>query len=393
MYTILYPVNELKIGGAEQQLLELVRGLDKSRFHPIVAPLYPGGALEPEFRAVEGAEVIDLHRGGKYDLSPLWRIARILVERRVDIVQPFLTPSTFFGLLPAFLVGTRVKIVTERCGVRRRRGAGYRTYRALEDAMSRYADVLIPNSEAGRQLLIERGLPASRIRVIYNGINLERLSPNPSEVAAIRRQLGAGPGSKVVGMLASLTPAKGQDVLLRAAGALSEGHPELRYALVGDGPLRGELEALAHRLGLSDRVVFFGYRRNVADFLGAFDLLVSASRDNEGCSNSVLEAMALGRPVVATDVGGNRELIRDGVTGYLVEPDDPASLAAKLSWLLGHWAEATELAERTQRMVRESFSLQHMVRQYEEIYMQLMARKGAPTAATFARNLSVGDDA
>jgi len=131
----------------------------------------------------------------------------------------------------------------------------------------------------------------------------------------------------------------------------------------------------------------------VADFLGAFDLLVSASRDNEGCSNSVLEAMALGRPVVATDVGGNRELIRDGVTGYLVEPDDPASLAAKLSWLLGHWAEATELAERTQRMVRESFSLQHMVRQYEEIYMQLMARKGAPTAATFARNLSVGDDA
>src|SRR5688500_7416201 len=103
MRTLLYPVNELKIGGAEQQLLELVRGLDKSRFHPIVAPLYPAGTLGQEFRAVPGAEVVDLARAGKYDPSPLWKLGRLLTSRRVDVVQPFLTPATLFGLLPALM--------------------------------------------------------------------------------------------------------------------------------------------------------------------------------------------------------------------------------------------------------------------------------------------------
>ncbi len=393
MYTILYPVNELKIGGAEQQLLELVRGLDKSRFRPIVAPLYSGGALEPEFKSVEGVEVIDLHRRGKYDVSPLWKLGKILTERRVDIIQPFLTPSTFFGLLPAFIVGTKVKIVTERCGVRRNRGAGYKAYRLMEDFMSRYADALVPNSQAGKELLIERGLPPSRMQVIYNGLNFDRLRPDPSEVAKIRARLGSG-DAKVVGILASLTPPKGHDVLLRAAKMLSPSHPELRYAIVGDGPLREELEVLTQSLGLSDRVVFFGYRRNVADFLAAFDVLVSASRDNEGCSNSVLEAMAMEVPVIGTDIGGNRELIQDGVTGYLVPPDEPAALASKLSWVMEHWDQVTQLARETSLLVMGRFSLEGMVRQYEELYERLLAhaeRKVSSSAKALDGGVSAED--
>ena len=100
MHTILYPVNALHHAGAEQQLLALVRGLDKNRFRPLVAPLYPQGSLDAQFRAVPGVEVIDLGRRGKYDIAPLWKIAAILRSRRVDLIQPFLTPSTFFGLIP-----------------------------------------------------------------------------------------------------------------------------------------------------------------------------------------------------------------------------------------------------------------------------------------------------
>src|SRR5437868_13588334 len=106
MYTVLYPVNELQTGGAQQQLLELVRHLDKRRFHPIVAPLIAGGNLDREFRSVPGVEISDLDRRGKFDFTTLWKMTRLLRSRHVDVVQPFVVPATFFGLLPAFCVGT-----------------------------------------------------------------------------------------------------------------------------------------------------------------------------------------------------------------------------------------------------------------------------------------------
>ncbi|MDP9380523.1 MAG: glycosyltransferase [Chloroflexota bacterium] len=371
MYNILYPVNELKIGGAEQQLLELVRGLDKSRFRPIVAPLYPGGALDAEFRAVPGVKVIDLHRKGKYDFSTFWRIASLLRKERIDLVQPFLSPATLFGLLPAMLVGTSAKVVTERCGVRRVRGLGYKLYRTIEDWLSRYADMIIPNSVAGQDLLLQRGLPATKIRVIYNGINLQRLRVNPTVVAGHRARLGVPQGGAVVGILAGLTRPKGHDTFLRAAARINSECPHVRYAIVGDGPLREELETLASDLGLQERVVFFGYQRGVADLLATCDMVVSASRDNEGCSNSVLEAMALGVPVIATDIGGNRELVQDGVTGRLVPVGDHKALATKILAALSEEAETRAVVERAKRMIESRFALERMVRDYEELYTAL----------------------
>jgi glycosyltransferase involved in cell wall biosynthesis len=374
MYTVLFPVNELKIGGAEQQLLELVRGMDKSRFLPIVAPLYPDGPLTPEFRSIPGVEVIDLHRRGKYDPSPLWRIARILRRYHVDIVQPFLSPATFFGLIPALVMNTPVKIVTERCGVRQSRGIGYKLYRTTEDWFSRFADAIIPNSMAGENMLLERGLPAGKIRVIYNGINHERLQVDPSSVAKHRAELGVTSGGKVVGILASLTPAKGHDVLLRAVASMGDQH-DTRIAVIGDGRLRPDLETLAGQLGISDRVTFFGYQRAVSNYLAACDLLVSASRDNEGCSNSILEAMALGIPVIATDIGGNRELVRDGETGLLTPVGDERALASAIARLVTDDDLAKRCAAQARQMIQQQFSLSRMVQDYEQIYLTAMAKE------------------
>lgn len=372
MTTILYPVNELKIGGAEQQLLELVRGLDKTRYRPIVAPLYPGGALDAEFRAIPGVEIADLSRRGKFDPSPLWRIGRLLYARQVDIVQPFLSPATFFGLLPALVCNTPGLVVTERCGVRQVRGIGYKTYRTVEDALSRFADAIVPNSVAGQTMLRERGLPASKIRVIYNGINEERLRTDPARVAAHRARLGVPEGGQVVGIVASLTAPKGHETLLRGVATLRERLPGLRLAIVGDGPLRGRLEALTAELGLQERVVFFGFQRAVADFFAAFDVLVSASHDNEGCSNSILEAMALSTPVIATDIGGNRELVSDGETGYLIPIGDHAALAATLERVFAAPQAAAGIAERAQAMIDARFTMPRMVGDYERLYDHLM---------------------
>lgn len=381
-YTVLYPINGLKIGGAEQQLLELVRGLDKGRFRPVVAPLYGGGALEPEFRAVPGVEVLPLNRRGRFDFSPLWTLGRILRAYRVAIVQPFLSPATFFGLVPAFILGTPVKVVTERCGVRRRRHLGYHLYRTLEDVLTNFSDVVVANSLAGRDLLLSRGIRPDRIRVVYNGVNPDRLTSDLGEMLAIRARLGVPEDGQVVGIVASLTPPKDHETFLRAAAILAPNHPKVRFAVVGDGPLRPRLEALAQELGIGPVTVFFGYRRDVANFLSLFSVLVSSSCDNEGCSNSVLEAMALGVAVVATAIGGNRELIRPGETGLLVEPGNPGVLAAAVERALLDPAEAGGWARRAQEMVGDRFGLGRMVAEYEAIYTELLERKGlaVPTA-------------
>ena len=383
MHTILYPVNALHHAGAEQQLLALVRGLDKRRFRPIVAPLYPGGSLDAQFRAVPGLEVIDLGRRGKLDPSPLWKIGRVLRARRVAIVQPFLTPSTFFGLLPAIAARTPIKIVTERCGVRRERGAGYKTYRTIEDWLTRYADAVVPNSRAGAALLRERGIAAAKIQTIYNGLDRARLRPDPIQVAAHRATFGVPDGGKVIGILATLTPAKDHATFFRAAAIVAAARPDSRFAIIGEGPLRGELTALVETRGLAGRVTFCGYQSRVADYLAACDLLVSSSRDNEGASNSILEGMALGLPIVATDIGGNGEIVRAGVTGHLTAIGDHAAIAAATLRAFAAPGETATLIANGRRLVETEFSHEGMVAQYEALYARLLAapRRGTTPAA------------
>src|SRR5206468_691330 len=164
--------------------------------------------------------------------------------------------------------------------------------------------------------------------------------------------------------------------------------PGLRCAVIGDGPLRSRLEALAAELGIADRVVFFGNQRRVADFLAACDLLVSASRDNEGCSNSILEAMALGVPVIATDLGGNRELVEDRVTGRLVPVGDHVALAAAIEAALADPTGRQTIAARARQMIESRFSLERMVRDYDNLYTRLLheKRRGALPVETAVRS-------
>ncbi|HEY8599261.1 MAG TPA: glycosyltransferase [Thermomicrobiales bacterium] len=385
MHTILYPVNALHHAGAEQQLLALVRGLDKGRYRPIVAPLYPGGSLDAQFRAVPGVTIIDLDRRGKYDPSPLWKLGAILHRERVAIIQPFLTPSTFFGLIPALAMRTPVKIVTERCGVRKSRGAGYKTYRTIEDWLTRFADSVVPNSRAGADLLRERGIADAKIQTIYNGLDRARLQPDPTEVAAHRARFGVPAGGKVVGILATLTPAKDHATFLRAAAIVAAARPDTRFAIIGEGALRGELTALAASLGLTQKVTFCGYQTRVADYLAACDLLVSSSRDNEGASNSILEGMALGVPVVATNIGGNGELVQDGVTGHLTAIGDHAAIAAATLRAFVNPAETATLVANARQLVKIAFSHEGMVAQYEELYARLLAAHGRATTPPIRR--------
>lgn len=374
--TVMFLVNYLGVGGAEQQLLELVRGMNKARFQPVVASLYSGGPLESEVREVPGVELISLNRKGKYDFSVLFSVLQLMRQKKVDIIQPFLTPATFFGILPASINRIPVKIITERCGLRKDTSPGNRFYRAAEDFLTRFASLVVPNSEAGRSYLLDRGIAPSRIKVIYNGVNLSRLTPDPAKVAQIKEEMQLPHNGKVIGIVARLHPAKGHDTFLRAAKIISESIPQTRFAVVGDGPLRTDLEYLTRELGVASKVIFFGGQRDVGSFLSTFDVACLCSTDLEGCSNSVLEAMALGKPVVATDVGGNRELVQPDATGLLVPHENPEALVDAVLKCFNRPEWAQTMGRQAQEMVFSRFSQERMVQEYESLYEEALMRKG-----------------
>ncbi len=372
--TVMFVINYLGIGGAEQQLLELVRGMDKAHFKPVVVSLYSGGPLETEVKEVPNAELISLNRRGKYDFSILFPLSRMLRRKKVDIIQPFLTPATFFGLLAALIARTPVKIVTERCGLRKNTSLGNNFYRRAEDFLTRSASLVVPNSESGKSYLLARGIDPSRIRVIHNGINLSRLAPDPVRVCQIKADMQLPPGGKVVGIVARLHPAKGHATFLKAAHLVSQVMPQARFAIVGDGPSRSDLENLTQELGITSKVTFFGNQRDIGSFLSAFDVACLCSTDLEGCSNSILEAMALGKPVVATDVGGNGEIVQPDETGFLVPCQDSQALFNAVIRCLNRpdWAQA--IGRRAQEIIFAQFSQDRMVQEYQSLYEEALKR-------------------
>jgi glycosyltransferase involved in cell wall biosynthesis len=372
---VVYPVTDLAMDGAQRQLLELVKGLDKSRFAPIVLALHRGGPMEQDFRRVPGARLLFAMRRGRFDSGCLLRIYRILRRTQADVVQPFLTPATLYGLLPALACRTPVKIVTERAGPgNRNAGRGYRLYLRIEDFLSRFADWAVPNSEMGARFLIQRGIRPSRIHVIYNGIDFDRLVPDPEVTRAARQSLEVPPDGKVVGMMARLCAVKNHAMFLQAAAIVSRQVPDARFALLGDGPLRGTLEQMSTDLGLASKIAFYGEQRDVASYLRSFDLLAHTS-ETEGCSNSLIEAMALGEPVVATDVGGNREIVRDGQTGFLVPLGDVESLANRIIRLMSEADLLSKMGAEARRETISRFAPQKMVEQYESLYEETLERK------------------
>ncbi len=372
---VCFPVNYLDYGGAERQLVELALGLDKSDFRVHVVTLIPGGALEDELHGQPGISLHTVNRRNKYDLvSPTVGLARLLRHHRVHIVQPFLSPATLYGMAASFLARTPIRIVTERCGVRINTGMGNKLYRFVEDRLTRFARVAVANSEAGREYLHCRGIDSSVIQVIYNGVGMERLTPDKAKSQGIRADLDVPENGVVVGTAARLASAKDQASLLKAVATLLPDFPGLRVALVGDGPSRNDLEGLARSLGIKSQVKFFGSQRRVADFIGAFDVAVLTSIDIEGCSNFLLEAMGMGKPVIATDIGGNPELVREGINGHLVPPGEVGALAQTIKVMIQNPDVRAAMGDEGRKMVAERFSLVGMVEAYRNIYFDLARR-------------------
>ncbi len=361
--TIAFFPPRLVSGGTQRHLLEVLKFLDRGRFLPLVISAKRGGELG---RAIEacGVELVQLDLGERVMSADMVRCVRrtaaVFREREVDVVQCFQWRPALIGMAAARLA-RRGRIVAGRRSVPVERGG-----RALlEELVVRLADRVVVNAEALRP----RGAAARRTDVIPSGVDTDLFRPRPEGRTAARARLGLTATHPVVGTVGRLETRKGTAVLLEAAARLVKKElPDLRVVVVGDGPLRDELRALAAQLGIGDRVLMLGDRSDVPDVLAALDVFVLPSR-TEGMSNALLEAMAAALPVVATAVGGNPEVVSTETTGVLVPPDDMMSLADAILRLATSPTLAAQLGAAARRHVEERYGARAMVRRLETVYM------------------------
>ena len=353
--TVVMGVQSLGVGGLERVVLDLARGLRGPRRRVLVYSLSPHVPLAPAFAAV-GVDVRVVPQHG-LDATLTPRLARALRADGATLVHAH-NFGRFFYLGPAAALAGVPALYTEHSNTRREEHALWLTQRPLSALAARIVAV---SEDVRRGLVEDQGLRARRVRVVPNGIDAAPYAAAGAQRDAVRAALGLG-GAFVVGSVARLVPVKDQACQLAALARC----PQATLVLVGDGPERAALEALAAQLGVTARVRFLGTRHDVPNLLAAFDVFTLSSL-SEGLPVAVLEAMAAGLPVVATRVGGVPEAVRDGVTGLLTPPRDAAALGAAWRALESPQRRAA-LGAAGRAVVRSRFSLAAMVRAYEALY-------------------------
>ncbi|MCK4414327.1 MAG: glycosyltransferase [Candidatus Eisenbacteria sp.] len=296
-------------------------------------------------------------------LRALSRLHRYIDEHRIEVMHTFMVDANILGILAARRSYCRAVISS-------RRNMGYwmtPLYRRLYRLLNRFSTRLLANSEAVRRHVIAtEGVAPEKVDVLYNGVDLARFARGAGD-PPIARSRHLAEGAKVVGVVANLRPIKDHALFLKAAKQVAEAVPEATFLLVGTGPLRRSLAALAEELGIGRRVLFSEGTGTVVDYLPWMDVgcLSSAS---EGFSNALLEYMAAGLPVVATDVGGNREAVEHGVTGFIVPHGNPSALAAPIIELLANESLRQRLGRRSRQRCSERFAIEDVVRRHENYY-------------------------
>ena len=359
-------------GGTETQFLHLVQSLDRSRFDPFLCCLWP--TRWTRSNALPCDHVVLFHKPIRWALAPfaVMRVQSFIRARGFDIVHTFFPTANVLGVLAARLASVKVILSS-------RRDLGYWKQwqdRLLLRAVRRIPTGCVANSQAVKQqTVIAERIHPDRIFVVHNGIDCDRFrSDLREEAAALRRRYDVPDGAGIVGVVANYHRAvKGLDYFIKAAAIVAAEIPNVRFFVVGGGSEVQDrrLRILLEQRGLQRYFVFTGKQEDIRPFLALFDVGVLPSL-SEGFSNSLLEYMAAGLPAVATDVGGNRELVTDGETGFIVPPASPQALAKKIVPLLKDARLRESLGANARRTVRMQFSIQKMVDSVEKLYENLL---------------------
>lgn len=366
---VLRVVPSLEMGGVENTLLSLLPRLDRDKYQISLCCLYRGDDLAREAEEHQ-IPLFTLRMRPRLDvdlkyLKGINQLRRFLRKEKFDIVHTHLYKANTPGRIAAILARVPIIIANEH-NVDSWKKPGQM---AADRFLSKFTNKVIVVSQAVKRFYHEEvGLPENKIEVVYNGVDLEKFSKRV-DIEKKKEELNIPQDSKVVGIIGRLHPQKGHEYFLKAAAIVTREIPSVRFLIIGEGTLRDELEKMADRLGLADKTLFTGQRRDIAEILSVLDISVLSSL-REGFSITVLESMASGLPVVVTDVGGNREVVEESQTGFIVPPENVGALAAAIARILKDENLARRMGERAHERVK-SFSIEKMARQTESIYDEL----------------------
>ncbi len=367
MKKIFFLNSTLSLGGAEKMAYEVIMHLDKARFSTKVRCLYRPGTIAKMLMA-QGVDIEHGFMKNKYDLLGLYRFFCMMKKECIDLLYLESSPLTlFWGFLFAKILGVP-RIVTFIHNMR----APARWIRFKSGVVSR---LILPRldrigvaSRARRDSLIrEYNLDPKKVELINNAIDIDRFK-TVKDKAGLRKEIGISKNEKIIGMVGRLVPEKAYDVFLKSAKIIAGGVQNAKFVIIGDGEERANLERLASVLGLRERIIFLGERHDAADLISLFDVAVLSSRI-ESFPLALLEYMAARRPIVATDVGGNSEIILHGRSGLIVPPGKPELIASAIMKLLNDPGNAKKIAVAARRIVEEKFSLPHMIVKMERFFL------------------------
>ncbi len=367
---VFFLLDSFMVGGTETQAVELARRLDPKRYQVTIGCLRREGPLLDWLKGTP-VEIMEVDLGGGIDspsgLLRIVKLARFLRKRRIEILHAHDLWSNIVGMAAAILARTPVTITSQRDLSHHAWYGSYR--RKVLRFLQSHSSVVLTNAKAIRDGLIEQDrFPPDKVCLVYNGVDLERF-----HAAADRERIFPGSeGNKMIVLVGNMiTDVKGHGILISAAQDVVRANPKTQFVLLGEGSKRADFEQQVKDLGLQANFLFLGRRSDVPAILACCDIAVLPSLA-EGLPNAVLEYLAAGLPVVATAVGGNLEIIREGTTGLLVPPQDSRALAAALIRLLSDNDLAVRIAGAGRDYVKQNFSFERLVEDMERLYAKLL---------------------
>lgn len=366
---ILYVIDSFKVGGAQRQLLELVRHIDKTQFQVAICPIWDIPDLEPMFLDTD-VEIFHIHKYFSYDLTIAFRLYKKICQFSPNIVHTWLFTGSLWGRIAAILAKTPIIITGERTVVPAHNLPYF--IQPINRFLSRFNDVITTNSKIGITELIHNGYSPKKIRCIYNGVDTLRFSPQVKEqYREFMQEKLRLPSIPICVTVGRLTEQKGQYVLLTAIKKVIDAGKQIHCLIVGQGEQGEYLKKFVEKIGIENNVLFLGNRDDVEMILSAADVFCLSSFW-EGMPNVVLEAMAMGLPVVATSVAGTQEAVIDGETGFLVPIGDSDELAKRLLLLIQNPGLQVNLGINGRQRAVNFFSLENMVDQTKSLYKEML---------------------
>ena len=359
-------------GGTEKHLYALARGLDKDKFNVMIC-FFEGNNILADLLESESIPAIPLRLKRLYELRALFvafKMARIIKKHRIDIVQTYHFKSDTYGVFVSRLLGVS-KIISSR-----RDSGDLKSPRqlVLNKIMDRFIDrFIVVCDKVGRSLAESEGTNFNKMTTIYNGVDLNKFHADSNwTVNALKKGSRIKNDDFILGTVALFRPEKGYDVFLDGIRRVAFQIKNMKVVLIGDGPTYGQCKKYCEQYELEDTVVFTGYVENVEKYLNVMDVFCLIPKSNEGFSNAILEAMAMGKPIIATNVGGNSEAILHGETGLIIPPGDPQRFAEAIMTLYQNATKRLEMGEKARKRAEALFSLEKMIEEHEKLYEEVM---------------------